>query len=140
MKNKGGRPTKYFKELPDVMLEYFKKHLPKNGKVTIKSNLNFPTFAMFAALNDFHIDSLHEYKKKYPKFSEAYKKCQAIQEAIIITGGLKEKFNAQYAKFVSKACCKMKEEEIIDHKSSDGSMTPSFTFVEYKQGEYEEQE
>lgn len=113
-KNKGGRPTKYKEEYCDQLIEFFdrpvtikkkEQKLSNTGAVVEVENevLNDPpTFYGFAAKLGVHMDSLTEWRNKYPKFSAAYKKAKALQANFIAVGAMTGKANTAFSIFMMK--------------------------------------
>lgn len=108
-----GRPTLYKPEYVEELLEYFdqepyvevEKTVPtKKGPVQINVDeaTDFPTLAGFAIKIGVHRDTLHEWSKKYPEFSDAYKRAKDFQENYIATNGMKGLVNPAFAIFTAK--------------------------------------
>jgi len=57
---------------------------------------------------------LHEWKGKYPEFSESYKKAQLLQKDFLIQNGLCGLYNAAAFCFVAKNCTDMRDKQEID--------------------------
>lgn len=80
MKHPGGRPTKYDESFPDKVDEYLQyagreqQHLPK-----------IESFAIFLGV---HKDTVYDWAKKYPKFSDSLKKILTIQAEQLIDDGI----------------------------------------------------
>lgn len=92
-KKDNGRPTDYKSEYDQKIIDYFCEEL-KAG--------NYPSFQMFAHLIDVHVDTLHEWKKVHPSFSESYKKAKGLQEHMLQESGLTNKFNPTITIFCLK--------------------------------------
>lgn len=93
---KGGRPLKYdtnFIENEAVELE---KWVEKP---------NSPWFEDFANQRGYCPEYLSRWAKDNDKFNQAYKRAQAIQKSILVKGGLTNKFNANFTKFVMSNTC-----------------------------------
>jgi hypothetical protein len=65
-KNPGGRPTKYYKEMCNKLPDMF-----KNGESVVEVCVNL----------EIHIDTFYDWIKKYPKFSDAYKRGRMLSQA-----------------------------------------------------------
>lgn len=108
-KLKAGAPTKYKPEYCEEMLKYFKKardifkksDKPSFGKQDSKEFLEFPTFQGFAVFEvDVCYQTLLDWRKAYPEFLDAYNKCKAIQEQILVKGGLSKAYDPTFSKFI----------------------------------------
>jgi hypothetical protein len=96
-----GRPTEYKEEYVQKLLDYFSKPLYKevSKKITTKKGdvieiteekaSDFPTLAGFALSIGHHRETLLEWAKIYPNFSDAYKKAKDQQENFLVINGLK---------------------------------------------------
>jgi len=94
-KNPGGRPTKYKPEYCQGIIEFFLKPLQSKKP-------ELPFFSTYAREIKVNTDTLHEWKKVHPKFSEAYKQCKEIQEEVLAKYGLNGGFNATFSIFTAK--------------------------------------
>jgi len=124
----GGRPTKYDEKYCEEIVEFFDQEPFKvsqgdNGKIELMP-CALPTFERFAFKIGVHRDTLHEWLKKHPEFSDAYKKAKDLQKDILIQNGLVGAYDKTFAIFVAKNVTDMSDKQGIDHTSSDGSMTP----------------
>lgn len=108
-----GRPTKYKPEYCEQIIEFFdieqtmkkKKQVATNkGVVEIEEEeaAEFPTFVDFAMEIGVNIDTLKEWRDKHPNFSAAYKKAKKLQEGLIISNGMKGRYNTTFALFFLK--------------------------------------
>jgi len=88
----GGPTTKYKDYFPNDIISYF------------LMQEEFPTFAGFATECDCTMECLHEWQRKYPKFSEAYKKAKQIQENRTIQGAMSNTLNSTFSIFFLKNC------------------------------------
>lgn len=111
-----GAPDKYKAEFCDDMMEFFdipaytQKEIETEKGVQIVEVVNdIPYFSAYARSIGVSVDTLHEWKKKYPEFSEAYGKCKAIQEEILCTNALRGNYKSDFAKFFAINNTKMRE-------------------------------
>jgi len=65
-KNKGGRPTLYHPEYCDLVIQFMKEGRSKKA---------------VAAILEVHIDTIYEWEKVHPEFSDALKKAVGFSEA-----------------------------------------------------------
>jgi len=99
---KTGRPTKYKKEYCQGIIDYFKNFEPYE-ELPVKETVNEdnttttetkrfpvapPSLSKYATSIDVCRDTLHEWKKNNPEFSDAFRKAKDIYEDIYIDGGL----------------------------------------------------
>lgn len=126
-KRKRGAPTKYKKRYCDDIIAYFrvppyrmatKRTYYQNGNIKSEEEFpianDLPTFQGFADSIGVHVDTLSEWRKVHPEFSEAYARARAIQDSIVQINGLSGLYNSQYAQFFSKNCLGYKDKQEID--------------------------
>ncbi len=128
-KHPGGRPTKYKEEYCDKIIEYFrieptktdyKEEYYNNGTLKSKTPVItaeiFPTFQGFADELDVSIDTLNEWCKVHPEFSEAYTRAKALQERIWLQNAMSGLYNPQFAQFFGKNCLGYKDKQELETK------------------------
>lgn len=112
-----GRPTKYKEDFPERALELFKVGASK-AEICLELEIGF--------------DAFQDYQEKHPLFSEAVKKGMQISQGWwemkgrqATMGGV-EGFNATSFIFNMKNRFKhdWRDKQELDHKSTDGSMSP----------------
>lgn len=123
---KPGQPTKYRKEYPEQLIEFFdvESFTIVNDKPLASK---FPTMARFALNLGVHIDTLHEWKNKtdendklvHPEFSEAYKKAKLYQEAWLYENGLAGVIDRTFGIWTTKVMLGHKEPEPARDDNSD---------------------
>lgn len=119
-KNKGGRPSKYKPEYCQEIIKYFsvnpfeervmekKKEYNKDGSlksefekiVQVANPLRF--ISQFAREIGVSKDTLYEWAKIHPEFSDSLKEVKLLQEEHLVTCGLKGLFNPSAFIFSSK--------------------------------------
>lgn len=117
-KPEGGRPPKYRDEFADQLIEFFNQ--PPTREVTVRDKQGnettqvlpgfFPTMARFAANIGVCRDTLHDWahakdlegKPRHPRFSDAYKRAKALQEANLVEGTITGAYNSTFAIFTAK--------------------------------------
>lgn len=109
-----GRPTKYRKEYCDELLKFFNidpyfetpiTYTDKKGNVTEKVNFiaaDLPTLAGFAKKIGISRDTLNEWTREHPEFSDAIKKSKECQESILTTNALRGDYNPAFSIFFAK--------------------------------------
>ncbi len=85
----GGRPTDYKEEYCEEIIDYF------------KTCEEFPTLAGFCAKIGICKQTMHTWAKQHSEFLDAIRKTKAMQEQKLVAGGLSEKYNASFARFVA---------------------------------------
>jgi len=96
-----GRPTKYKPEYCQKITQYFDiKPYVKKDKTLKANDLRF--LSKFARSIHVTHDTLLEWTKVYPEFSEAFKKAKALQMEHLVTNGLRGLFNTTFAIFAAK--------------------------------------
>lgn len=124
-KNPVGRPTKYKKRYCEDLVSYFdidafrveKKRVNIKGLVTeipMEVVNPPPTVAGFCRSIGIHKDTFYEWVKKYPDFSDAYKKAEACQEDIIIKNTMLGKYEKIFSIFFLKANKKWRDSDKVD--------------------------
>lgn len=109
-----GRPTEYKEEFVEDIIKYFDvepfevrtiTHTKRNGESweTEEDVANpLPTLAGYAAKTGVHRDTLHEWSKKYPDFSDAIRRCKEMQYNMLVANGLKGLYAQPFAVFTAK--------------------------------------
>lgn len=98
--------SKYNPEYDDRMIEWFKQRL-EEGK--------YPTFERFAVFElGVDDDTLDNWANKFPGFRRAKKICESMQIADLKEGGLEERYNSAFTKFVMSACHGLSEKTETD--------------------------
>lgn len=127
---KGGRPTKYDSKYCKQIIamfdveptrEVYETYTYKDGTTKEVSRLEpaeLPTMADFAKKINVNIDTLYEWAKKHPEFSEAMKKAKEIQENIWQKNSLLGLYNPTFAIFMGKNCYGWKDKQEIENKVS----------------------
>ena len=101
-----GRPTKYDPKYCDEIIEYFnddayRECVDANGKEYLMPN-KFNTLAAWCASIGIHRDTMHEWSKVHPEFSDSLKKAKALQEAQLVTGAMSGAYASSFAIFTAK--------------------------------------
>lgn len=112
--NNGGRPLKYKPEYCQEIIKFFSSNPYDIIEGKVKVN-DLPTFEKFAVNIDVCVDSLHEWKKRYKEFFEAYKKAQQLQKNFLITNALLGNYNSTFAIFTAKNITDMRD--VIENKN-----------------------
>ncbi len=92
----GGRPLKYDDAFIENEAIEFEKWIEKP---------NSPWFEDFANQRGYSPEYLSRWAKDNERFNQAYKRAQALQKSILIKGGLSNKFNPSFTKFVMSNTC-----------------------------------
>jgi hypothetical protein len=113
--NRGkGRPTTYIPEAGDLLLEYFTREpwvetertiTRRDGQTVtemVRLPAELPTLAGFACVIGVHRDTLNEWQRKYPDFSDAVKKAKDQQERILVANGLCGLYEGPFGIFTAK--------------------------------------
>lgn len=112
-KGPGGRPSKYDPKYIQEMIDFFKRDytMRKNGK---SEACDFPSIARFAVNIDVANSTIYEWANKHPEFSVALKKCQEMQEDIIVNNSLKGSYNGAFAQFLLKNNFGYRDKQEVD--------------------------
>jgi hypothetical protein len=122
MGNPRGRPTKYTEEMPQKLIDFFDRPSRIQKEVSKVSNgqvINYfeegpntlPTVWAFCADIGIHDDTFYEWVKRHKDFSDAYKKAKVFQKKILMDNGLLGGYSTTFSIFVSKAVCKIREDQ-----------------------------
>jgi len=95
--NDTGRPTSYKPEYCQAIIDFFSIPI-KTGDVVN----DIPLFQDFAHEIGVSRETLHEWKRRHPNFSDAYKKARELQESWWIRGSMKGLFNPAFTIFFGK--------------------------------------
>jgi len=101
---KVGRPTKYTKDLPEKLLEYFDIPLDKKvgkGKAAFMKANRLPTVEGFCAQLKISKRTFHDWVIKYKEFSHALGAAKQMQMNHLIQHTLEGTYNAGFAKFLA---------------------------------------
>jgi hypothetical protein len=113
--NNGGRPTKYKKTFPKMILEYLKEcteeyqqlirstSTERFGESTSYDNIlriKLPKFSDICILLDVSKESLKSWSHIYPEFSLALRKVLMTQESMLLDGGVSGRYNSTIAKLI----------------------------------------
>jgi hypothetical protein len=95
MAHAGGRPSKFRKNFPKLVDEYYSQ---------CKLESKFPSHAGVASLLGCAKSQIYEWAKIYPEFQESLGRGNAIAEELLTSKALDETWNANYAKFLAVNC------------------------------------
>lgn len=146
VKKPKGRPTKYYPEICEEMIDFFSRDYRKNIKkeyidkrsgekktVEIQQPIELPTFERFAFNNNLCSETLQDWKRKHKDFSASYEKCIKIQKDILIVNALLGGYKENFAKFVAMNFFpEMKERSEVDVTKKDASLENALTKLEDK--------
>lgn len=112
-----GRPTIYKPEYAEGLREYFNKRpieseIIDGERVEVKNP--FPTLARYATNIGVHRETLLEWSKTYPEFSDAYKAAKALQEANLVEGAMCGAYSQAFAIFTAKNVLGWKDKTEVD--------------------------
>lgn len=132
----GGRPTKYDPKYCKALLDFFNvkpyetKRITKKVKrgkksVTIwretKVVNDLPMFSAFARRIGVSRDTLDEWCKVYPEFSDAYKAAKLRQEEILVANGLQGNYEQTFTIFTMKNVCGWRDKHDVEHTGAGGT-------------------
>lgn len=107
---KGGRPLKYTLEFIENEAEAFEAWMHREESLWYKD---------FALERGYLPDQLSEWAKTNEKFSRVYKKSKEWQQSKLVKGGLLNKFNAGFTKFVMGNTCGWSDKQQIAGDASN---------------------
>lgn len=116
-KGAGGRPSKYKPELCQEVDKYIlscKDTIDENGKLEV----NLPTIEDFADFIGVGERTVHDWKEKFPEFSQSLRKLVNSQKKKLLSNGLAGTYNPTIAKLVLSANHGMSEKTQTDITSN----------------------
>lgn len=129
--SKGGRPTLYTDDMPNKLLDYFDippfrtetqevydKKAQEVRTITVTVANELPTLAGFASVIGVHRDTLNQWEKSHPEFSDAVKRAKAHQERILVSNGLSDRYNSTMTIFALKNLADWKDRQQTEHSGS----------------------
>ena len=135
---KRGAPTKYRPEFCEDIITFFDREpfkvatddegnalTTQTGKPLLMA-CELPTFEKFASDIGVHKDSIYEWAKVHPEFSDAKKIAQQLQYNILVQNGLLGGYNSTFAIFTGKAALGMRDGGEAD-KGEAKPLTIEFT-------------
>lgn len=129
-KHPGGRPTKYSDGLCEKILKHFdieptriikERFFYMNGdekEKEIEVANELPTIEGFCRELEISKSTLHEWVKKYPEFSNAYKRAREMQEDLWLKNSLKGLYSPVFAIFAGKNMFGWRDKQEHDHTSN----------------------
>lgn len=126
---KMGRPTKYKPEYCKEIVDYFSI---EHSRIVLREATNskgetytkeyevanpLPLFKTFAGKIGVHIDTMLEWCKIHPDFSESYNKCKYLQEDMLNNNTLRNLYNAKYAQFLAKNITDMRDVKEVETRN-----------------------
>ena len=124
--SKVGRPTEYYPQLCEEIIEFFDRDLTRISKriITTKSGSTIeeevelpnqlPTFNAFAHKIGHAKSQLLVWCKTYPDFQAAYMRAKDLQEAFLMANTLNGKFDSRFAIFTAKNILDWKDRSETD--------------------------
>lgn len=131
------RPTKYKKEYNKKMYDFFNishtyekeiTFFDTNGNEktkTVEAVNPLPTFERFAVMIGVCRDTLDEWKRVHPDFSDTYKKCKNLQKDMLIDLAMRGFYNPTFTIFVAKNITDMTDKQIVDSNIKSYSLFES---------------
>ena len=109
-----GRPTDYTPEVIDQINDYLKDAVPENQQI--------PTIERIALKLGIHRDTLYEWAKVHPEFSDTIEKVKATQKDLLIQTGIfgGKEVNATIIALLLKVNHEMIETTREEHTGKDG--------------------
>lgn len=124
-----GRPSKYKPECCQAIIEFFDKPpyerkvktvATKKGPVEIEYDdpTDLPFLTDFAKSIGVNQDTLHEWIKKHPEFSEAFKTAKEKQEKIVVINAMRKLYDSTFSIFTLKNIAGWRDKQEIEHQGS----------------------
>lgn len=127
---KRGRPTKYYDGLiakvdeylatcVDTEREFHKTRGEKSDTYERIKQVNLPKIEGFSSYIDVHVDTINQWEKDYPIFSEALDKIRKEQHNRLIDGAISGEYNPVIAKLMLSSNHGYSEKSRVDHTTKD---------------------
>jgi len=94
----GGRPSKFKTRYCQELIDYFKIPNPNPGNP--QAMAYYPTMDGFCCLIGITPQTITDWCKAHEEFSQAYAIAQSYGRQQLVHGGLTEKYNSNFARFV----------------------------------------
>lgn len=131
--NPVGRPTKYDDSFPgkvdeyllqcrDEIYEFQSTRGEKSDSFQEKIRVSLPTYEGLSKFLGVNVDTLYEWKDKYPKFSESLSKVKSEQKNRLLNNGLSGTYNPTIAKLILASNHNMRDKQDI---TTDGKELPT---------------
>jgi hypothetical protein len=140
LKARKSRPTDYDPKYIEMFYEYFdKKPYSKDLNTNKIEAEDFPSIAGFAILIGVSRDTLYEWAKVYPDFSDTFKKAKDFQERFLSVNGNKGIINPAFAALTAKNCIDWSDKRELKHTVNEKALTDEELdkLIEAKQGKLE---
>lgn len=124
---KMGRPTKYYPALCQDIYDYFSIEHTRFEKTTYtdkKGNVkeiskevanSLPQIVGWCASKFIATQTLHQWRKKYPDFNDAYISSKQLQRDMLIDLSLRGFYSGRFAQFTAKNITDMRDVREIEH-------------------------
>lgn len=131
-KRRGGAPTKYLPELCQNLLNFFdiEPIIYRDITITYKDGstkeiseaegVNLPFFTQWCRRVGISTETMYQWIKQYPQFSDAYKKAKECQEEILVVNALRGTYNNAFAIFYSKNKLGYKDDRFLLPEGASG--------------------
>ena len=86
---------------------------PDTGKA-----VEFPTIERFCSTIGISKPTLHEWRNRYPEFSNAYEKAKQLQESLWIENSMKGRYNTPFTIFLGKNVFGWTDKQTVQHQVS----------------------
>lgn len=126
-----GRPSKYKVEYCEQIIDYFSKE-PYHNEKLIKTNRDgtteeklqevandLPLISGFATMIGVHRDTINEWARIHPEFSDSLKRAKDLQRSMLITNGLRGNYSTTFAIFTAKNITDMRDVQINVNKEKE---------------------
>lgn len=128
--DKLGRPTKYKEEYCQQIIDFFDRPLFEEKEVSsfekgrtvirkISVPCLLPTIERFCLNIGIHKDTLYEWVKVHPDFSDSLRRAQQAQQEILVQHGLTGLYKEGFAKFVGVNYTNLKDKVEQVHSVSE---------------------
>jgi hypothetical protein len=129
--NDGGRPTLYDDKYCKDIIDYFskpavnvgyKKEYNKDGslkcEIPFELAAQYPTLQRYAHNVGVCHSTLLDWCKHNKEFAQAYARAKQLQEDIVLTNGMSNQFNSQFAQFILKNHFNYKDKTEVEQNTT----------------------
>ena len=120
---KDGRPTKYKEEYCQDIIKWFDREATtlESGKII---PCDIPLIGDYALRLGISRDTLHEWCRVHPEFSDSFKRAKDIQRSILVRLGMKGLYNPSFSVFAAKNMIGWRDKQEIDMTGKITIATP----------------
>lgn len=140
-KHPGGRPSKYTPAMCASIVKFFDIEpvihkdvtvtLPGGGTMekTISEAVDMPFLTDWCHSVGITRETMNQWVVKYPEFAAAHQRAKELQEKILVTNGLQDRYNCSFAIFTAKNILGWRDKQDHELTGKDGKDLPAVVFL-----------